>query len=217
MYFWKFFKQIRIATSSLSYSLIILAVSSCGISKYEMKSEVTIKHLAICTDFEEGTDENIKLEYEKTVRNFIDEYNNGKHLFQLDTCLNKSQSALRLKIKPFKYVGKNTQVAIGILNAIGALGLPITLVASNSPFIIAVAFPLNNTSIISHKLTKDLTINPKTHIKKVSNSALFIGRQKQGDMHRRKIKKFLTKELKAIENSQRNKPRIKGESDDVYR
>ena len=167
-----------------------------------MKPNTKIERLSICMDFHAPVNDTIQKVYAKSVQLFVEEFNREPHLFKLDTCTNQSNSSFRIKIKPFRYVEKNTQIIAGVFNILGMVALPVILVASEAPFVLCVAFPLMNKSTISHKLTKDLTINPRTHEKKITNSALFIGKDKQQKVHIEKIKKFLRKELHRIEKSQ---------------
>ena len=212
MLFGSCFKQKK-TTSFLGhfrYILFLFILTGCGTTKYTMKPNTSIKQLAICMDFSEVVSAETQKEYEQCVQTFIAKFNGENHLFKLDNCSIKSQSAFRLEIKPFIYVDKIDK--LGKMAKIGYIKLEVIEIVYNiRPYPYKSISNLNmhinvrNKSTIYYKLTEDLTCNPYTHKTRITNSAFFIRKDQQLFIQSKKFITFLKRELRKIERSQPQK------------
>jgi hypothetical protein len=181
--------------------LLLICISLCSCASLQLsetKNTKNLTSLGIEWNYEDRVDERYQPLLDSAIGNVIREFNAEKHAFTVRKKLprDKDKDYITIDFGRGKIVSNGEQIAGYALTTIGLIALPVTLIATETPFIAAFYyFPQN-------KLDSRVALSPVLQADKyrdrrlvTETGTLFSNRKKQVD---KLVKKFSTQLKKTL-------------------
>jgi hypothetical protein len=180
--------------------VIIVFLVSCVPTKYNIKPDSKIEELSVCLYYAADIPENVKAAFNKITSDYCKYYNHEQHKFKLSRCADSTHSALRIYISGTRFVSPGEQAVVS------AVYIAAFLLASGNLLDLHGHLPTaRDESLINLELTDDITLDPSTHNKIISNSGYLQTQEQQAEKHVIAFQKFLDREIRQIEKQYRER------------
>lgn len=182
---------------------IVLALSTLAacMQKIVLKKDANIKELNVVLEFDKSISKDIAKSYRKEFDGFIIDFNNSNHNFKInETDVDGLDSTLLIYMASSKLINRTQQSKHAVFTVIG-IALPIILISSGSPFIIAYAYLPQNRSEALLIFSKDLDGKGDASIRrKITSSPYFGSLEEQKQKQAKSFRAFLSDLMIEIEN-----------------
>ncbi len=184
----------------LSIVVGLTMFSSCS-PKLLVKSDESIKEIAVCTQINALIPDSLKTQIDSVTNKFIEDYNSENNKYRLIQCQNDSTSTLYLDVLRISITNPEKQAGGVVLTTLGAI-TPFVMIAMGSPIYVWFAYLPRSMIAINMKLSKDISQKAitKPRLTYAGSGKYFGSYEKQKELLFKGYYDRLKTEIKNIEN-----------------